>query len=259
MMSEHNPLKNPEHSEVQLNRWLEKRRIFDAVAVYGTHLGVLDILLSTGKVTPFPAERAKLPYQQEILSEHKYLYYALPFLNKIRKVKPELEKSLLERYFGDPAHIKQTFFSRNYMLGTAQVYAMDQAIKATFTSKLGVSISEIDIFQLAIELIPEEFDEFHNTSDVTKFSSNLGFIEADSNPEILSAIKAKHSEEQIITALRASLHSNFVLLFFNESIFDSHTVKRGYETDHELLIMGNQLLNSKAIAGVQIVSAGQTK
>lgn len=254
MISQENSSKPSEVPETLLKFWLEKKKIFDSVAVCGTHIGVLQNLMNTGTVSSYPQENFTIPYHHEIAKKYSHLYYALPFLNKIKKVSPNLAREIEGGYTNLPSMFSH--LNRRSILQTAKKYSIDQAVKHSFFMSTQQHVSLEVIYQLAIDLLPNEFGDFSIISKTTQHSTNSEFIKP--TPEKIGYIYTLFSHEELVNALRTAFKTQLVLLYFNKNIFNNHTIKPGVETADEILIMGNIQLDYKTIAGVEIIPVEKT-
>lgn len=207
-----------EASRDKVRGWIEQGFSERAIAVYGTTTRVLKRILDTGRI---PSSPIYFDYQKKLVEGGKYLYYALPFIERVDKIKPMLAKDIFNSFppgwfpEGSTSSMLYEVFPLKNMLVVAKGYAFSQSIREDFEI--------FDLYQVA-EIAPDGF----KTS--------------------LEDIKDKDSEETDVLGRQG------VLLFFNERVFEEGNVLPGKEGEEEIMIIADKPLSSSVISGVEVLS-----
>ena len=245
------PIVSRENQQDRLSRWTEQGLSPTAVAAYGGSIDILKDILTTGKV-PSYSDPDLLPYQQDLLSTGGHLYYFTPIFEKINEVRPTLAENIKRR---DP-HLTDTL-SAPKVRNTARLYAMQQSIKNFFYNQTGRTVEPSDIYNLAIDVIPETFDAFYDETREFINPPVKSEILKERNQEIVDSLRRDIDPAQLEEILRSSLQRRGVILYFNQNIFANNKVYAGHESEYEFMVVSQQPLSTETISGIEISTAAE--
>lgn len=245
--------KEPE--QTRLNRWIEQGFDDQAVALYGAQAGVLQRILSTGQVSASSPELATLSYQKVLMREHKYLYYLIPFVDRIAAVDPKIARQVIRRFPGSSLQDLHYNLQPQNIRKLGKIYALHQSIRASFYEMTGVTAGVHDILVLARRILPNKFSQF--TQDVVDYASTLTDIdelERNKDEKVQRAIRNGLSAQQRAKVLSSVLDKRGVLIYFNKGIFAKHKTIPCPEIEDEIILVGNEPLTQEVISGVEVLS-----
>lgn len=243
----------PAIGKEQLNHWLNRGFDQRAVAVYGTTVETLKEILDTGQI-PWNQPNTQvpmLPYQRRLLKNGGYMYFAFPFLDRIRPHNPALA-----------CKIEDVFGSNEHQINISKGYACERSWLRSFYGKTGRRYDNWDeLAVMSAVLFPSILRKQIKDSD---FPAQR--LEASSfDPKY--AVRRKtfaglESKNMSLPDLRQILDDCLArrgaLLYYNEKIFQ-HTVEQGYEDEDEIFIISKEPLTAEVVSGIQILSNADRK
>jgi hypothetical protein len=242
------PAFSKEHQQSRLNRWVESGMSPSAVAEYGGSVNVLRRILSTGTVPSYTTDNPSR-YQQRLLQEG-HLYYFTPILERVQPVRPELVQNLVERS-PDAAW----FLSPDMARKNAAGYALEQAVKDCFQTKTGRRVDPLNIYRVALDIMPEDLDTFLEETEPYQIPMDIEDIRDDADAEIVESLRSSFSPSVLKTAIGESFRRRGVIIHSNQGIFaGNNKVYPGEEGEHEFMVVSKQPLSDTVIAGVDILS-----
>lgn len=233
----------------QLNQWLNAGFDEKAVALVGTSVETFKQLLDTSLIPPHqPSARGEpmLPYQKELLKDGGYMYFAYPFIERIKSYDLTLASNL-----------EEVFESDEHMIDSSKFYAYRNAWTRSFFEQTGVKYSNWqDLAAMAAVLFPRilrnQLDDPIYPIDEGDFS-DIDLTDTIGRKGSVRFEASDMSLSQLKRILADCLARRGVLLYYNEEIFQ-HQVEQGNEDPQEIYMISRKPLNASVISGVQILS-----
>ncbi len=246
------------------SNWVEKGFNLEAVAVYGGSEELLRRMLVSNLIPSFSGE--KTIYQRWLTAKGKHLYYLLPFFERIPPGQEKLRQNILASYQADFSRVKPQgvnweeevlkTMSLGKQLLKARYYALRKAIRDSFWTLTGILAAEDEVFTLAKNFAPLEFD-FYRAKILARLAQGVTDWDVtedlDPDEEKIKEIKKRFQPEELKKILSTCLEQRGVLFFFNQGVYNYLTLVGGEETS-EIVILTDKPLPLRVISGIEILS-----
>lgn len=242
---------NPQ--EGMLRSWIENGLDEKAVASYGASVNVLKNILAMHTIPPYPLDEM-LPYQQELLKDGGYLYYAKPYLERIAQIRPDLANEIMALYPGwNPQEIQEELSTSNMNRGV-RGYALGQSVRHHFFEQTGIKADLADIYQLVLNVIPAQLGSYTETTQSLNVYTDEDWVKFNADQKLVSSIEAQLHRQQLAEILSSCLKRRGIVLYYSQNMFDDNQVFAGHEAEDEIMVVSSRLLPASVISGIEILS-----
>lgn len=235
---------------------VEKGFTTEAVAVYGGSVELVRKAIFNGNIPPLPATKANLPYQADLLTSYKNVYYILPFIEKMDYRCADLRKGYFAAFNAEEGKMNSSMSTRSQVM-EARAYAGEMALRDCFTSLTGIEVSTSEVLGLSKEVDPYSLQAYEAVT-LARRIKGIDFNvcmewEDDVEPERIRTILEKIDREEAIKAVRESLQRRGVLLYFGPQIYNYQVIP-GKEVENEGIVLAPQPLSLAVISGIETLT-----
>lgn len=242
-----------EEARERLRRWIERGFDRHAVAVYGTSTQVLEQILKEGQLPPSSIE---VNYQKKLVEGGGYLYYALPFVDRVAKINQNLAREVIQRL---PGNLLNDLNTDNIKL-VAKFYAINNAIVDNFFELTGIKTDPQNILFLANEIVPEGFKTFTKKIDIDlRDIAEMEDINHEKDESVIADIKSKLTPSQLSPILSACLEKRGVFIYLNEEFLKKNKAFTCFEAEDEIVVVADKPILLSAISGIEVLSNADIK
>ena len=242
---------NKEAGQNRLNKWAEQGFNEQAVALYGTETGVLQTILSTGQIPAMPSDLAPISYQQGLMRDNRYLFYLMPFVDRIAKVNPKIARLVVRRFPGGSLKDLHRELQTESIREVGKSYALRHSIESAFYERSGITADVFNVLFVAQELLPDKLARFNNDNP---FFAGEYELEINKDKKVQENIRKRFNDQQLAEILDPVLDRRGVLIYFNKGILTKHKIVPCPEVRDEIILVGNQPLTQEVISGVEVLS-----
>lgn len=246
---------NKEAGQNRLNKWAEQGFNEQAVALYGTHTGVLQRILSTGQIPAMPPDLATISYQQGLMRDNQCLYYLMPLVDRIAKVNPKIAKLVVRRFpDGSLKDLHRELQTEN-IREAGKFYALRKSIESAFYERSGITADVFNVLFVAQKLLPDKFDRFvKDIADSASLFVDEYELEIEKDKKVQGNIRKRFNDQQLAEILDTVLDRRGVLIYFNRGMLEKHKIVPCPESRDEIILVGNEPLTQEVISGVEVLS-----